>query len=217
MTEHEILTSICDKQIAQNELISGPDWKKCPWNRYLWLECAEVMDYLPWKNIWWNKALTDQSMFKIELVDVFIFGVSQLLSKESPEETVRYLEHCYKMFKHPDNIEKHIEHIAATALGTPNFSFDVVDYVLVMKAIEWDFTELYRWYLGKTVLNRFRFNMKETDEGYNKSWGGFSDNDVLVYLLENRIEFATVTKDFEVKLYQDLKIKYEDYRVVAAP
>ena len=56
-----------------------PEWRTqgYEWYRAIWVECAELMDHYGWK--WWKKQQPDWEQVKLELIDIWHFGLSDLL------------------------------------------------------------------------------------------------------------------------------------------
>src|SRR6056300_58902 len=54
------------------------------WYRAIWTECAELLDHYGWK--WWKKQQPDVDQVKLELVDIWHFGLSILLLSGKTEE-----------------------------------------------------------------------------------------------------------------------------------
>ena len=59
------------------------DWRAAgnPWYRAIWTECAELMDHVGWK--WWKSQDIDYDQMKLELVDIWHFGLSEILASEN--------------------------------------------------------------------------------------------------------------------------------------
>lgn len=68
----------------------NPDWVRADynWTRAIMVEAVEALDHLGWK--WWKALPTaDQSQFRMELVDVWHFVLSNELAYtegDAPEE-----------------------------------------------------------------------------------------------------------------------------------
>src|SRR4029077_14730270 len=45
--------------------------------RAIWVECAELLDHFGWK--WWKHQRPDLDQVKLEIVDIWHFGLSQLI------------------------------------------------------------------------------------------------------------------------------------------
>src|SRR5690606_37979069 len=56
------------------------------WYRAIWVECAELMDHYGWK--WWKKQTPDRDQVVLELIDIWHFGLSDLLQEDEPAESI---------------------------------------------------------------------------------------------------------------------------------
>ena len=67
-----------DLQDAMNTKVNN-DWvnQNFSWYRAIWVESAELLDHYGWK--WWKKQALDTEQVKLELVDIWHFGLSILL------------------------------------------------------------------------------------------------------------------------------------------
>ncbi|HFB64101.1 MAG TPA: dUTP diphosphatase, partial [Aeromonadales bacterium] len=65
-------------QSNMNEKVN-PDWlaENFAWYRAIWVESAELLDHHGWK--WWKKQQPDIEQIKLELVDIWHFGLSLML------------------------------------------------------------------------------------------------------------------------------------------
>jgi hypothetical protein len=68
-----------------------------------------------------------------------------------------------------------------------------------------DFEELFRIYVGKNVLNRFRQDHGYVSGEYVKSWRGREDNEHLVELVAG---LSVNSEDFAEQLYTALEERY---------
>ena len=64
------------------------DWKtqNFEWYRAIWVECAELLDHHGWK--WWKKQRPNRDQMLLELIDIWHFGLSSLLVKNSNAEMI---------------------------------------------------------------------------------------------------------------------------------
>src|SRR5690606_11573135 len=74
----QILTML-ELQDGMNSKVST-DWRSAgfAWHRAIWVECAELMDHHGWK--WWKKQTPDTEQVALELIDIWHFGLSIMLS-----------------------------------------------------------------------------------------------------------------------------------------
>jgi len=132
-----------------------PDWREqgFEWYRAIWIECAELMDHHGWK--WWKKQSPDRDQVILELIDIWHFGLSQLmLSGKSldilAEEVAQQLSQPLECGDFLEDVEA----FAVTVLQTREF--DVSSFARLLKSMNLSFEGLYRSYVGKNVLNIFR-------------------------------------------------------------
>ena len=58
------------------------DWiaQKFEWYRATWIECGELMDHVGYK--WWKKQTPDMEQVRLEVVDIWHFGMSALFEPD---------------------------------------------------------------------------------------------------------------------------------------
>lgn len=179
------------------------DWREqnFAWYRAVWIECAEMLDHYGWK--WWKKQSPDLEQVKLELIDIWHFGLSMLLLEgrtaeelaaemagESEAKTVR---------EFPDELESFVTDTLS------HRRFDVAGFMRLMETIDLSFTELYAAYVGKNVLNFFRQDHGYKDGSYRKLWNGREDNEHLVELSR---ELDPTRADYKDRLYAALSERY---------
>lgn len=160
-----------------------PQWRAqgYPWYRAIWVECAELLDHHGWK--WWKHQTPDWAQVQLELVDIWHFGLSALLTSGVPATAI-----ATALGEAPDASAargaeafcRAVEVFAANTLRTRDF--DLPGFAALVHAAGLDFEALYRGYVGKNVLNRFRQDRGYQQGTYRKHWGGREDNEWLVIL-----------------------------------
>ena len=65
-----------------------PEWRAQgnAWYRAIWVESAEMLDHYGWK--WWKQQTPDLEQVRLELVDIWHFGLSILLEGSVPADEV---------------------------------------------------------------------------------------------------------------------------------
>ncbi|WMS85702.1 dUTP diphosphatase [Pleionea litopenaei] len=206
MTQNDItvpLATMVEMQDAMNRKVH-PQWfeQNFAWFRAIWLECGEMLDHYGWK--WWKHQTPDLEQVKMELVDIFHFGLScRINGVDSPTEIAKQLAAEMAEPKAADSFPETLEILAATALTTRGF--DAHAFAGCMLKIDMDFAELYRSYVGKNTLNFFRQDYGYKEGHYQKVWDGREDNEHLVEVLAS-LDIAD--PDYQKKVYQGLVERY---------
>ena len=175
------------------------------WYRAVWIECGELMDHIGYK--WWKKQMPDMEQVRLEVVDIWHFGMSALFSPGKSLDTLT--EEIAHAFAGADvgepDLRQATEALAQDALESKGFS--VARFAAVMRACRLSEDELYRHYVGKNVLNFFRQDHGYQDGTYVKLWQGREDNEHLSELLESLDDQAP---DFPDQVYTGLAERYEN-------
>ncbi|ACV27617.1 dUTP diphosphatase [Kangiella koreensis] len=172
------------------------------WYRAIWIECAEMLEHYGWK--WWKHQKPDAEQVKMELVDIFHFGLSSRIDGETSFEAIaeeltnEMLEPTLK-----DDFKQTLEVMAGQAVMYQHF--DGASFAGCMQQMEMPFEELFKSYVGKNTLNFFRQDKGYKEGTYIKEWDGREDNEVLVEIL-NKLDSSE--EDFRHQLYQELADNY---------
>lgn len=183
-----------------------PQWRLqgYPWHRAIWTECAELMDHHGWK--WWKQQAPDMHQIKLELVDIWHFGLSiRLQETENIEQTAHSIALDWSQHTPTQSCDflSTIEAIAEHALREKSLSLPL--FIDLMEEANMDIDELTRQYVGKNVLNVFRQNNGYKTGRYQKEWRGREDNEVLVEVLEN---LDPASESFAEYVYNELENQY---------
>lgn len=181
-----------------------PAWDKqdYPFYRAIWTECSELMDHYGWK--WWKHQVSDLEQVKLEIVDIWHFGLSMIIVEERPISQVANEMFKLQTFKDEVDFRHAVESLARKALDG---SFDVEWFMKVLNAIPMSLNELYGIYKGKHVLNRFRQAHGYKEGSYRKIWDGREDNVHLATIVRNLDAFV---EDFQIRLEKALTESYRD-------
>lgn len=182
-----------------------PDWieQGYPFHRAIWTECAELLDHYGWK--WWKHQLPDISQTKLEVVDIWHFGLSMIIiQKTDLDELSRLMVECETTTRASvEQLHNCVETLAFHALQK---KFDVIAFVDLLKAIDLSLKELYGLYIGKNMLNLFRQANGYKEGTYQKTWNGQEDNVHLARLVQEMDPFAV---GFPSALHRKLQQDYE--------
>ena len=201
----EKILIMLDLQDAMNTKVNE-DWmnQNFSWYRAIWVESAELLDHYGWK--WWKKQSLDAEQVKLELVDIWHFGLSiLLLESDNREEISSDIAKQISSGKSSGDFCGDLEAFTLTTLEKK--SFDISGFSALMSGINLSFEELYVSYIGKNVLNFFRQDNGYQDGSYKKVWSGKEDNQHLVELVG---ELDTNSKLFKDNLYVSLQRRYNE-------
>ncbi len=138
--KQQILTML-ELQDAMNSKVNQ-NWvdQGFAWYRAIWVECAELLDHYGWK--WWKKQTPDADQVKLELVDIWHFGLSILLLESSNEaEIAAAVEQGLANAKPSGDFREDLE--AFTLATLQSKGFDVASFATLMAGIDLSFDELY--------------------------------------------------------------------------
>lgn len=209
-----------------NDATNGEGWEKgvtkngklIDWRRCSYLECAELIESYPWKH-WKNiDAQPDYANIKIEAVDIWHFIMSQGL-EDYKMKNLGSIETLATNINKLSNFQTFHADITPT---TKNYYEQIEVAEILMKTLFCDTSTeklmeafidvavqsglnidaLYKLYVGKNILNKFRQDNGYKDGSYIKIWNGEEDNVTMQRILE---EDENVTPE---GLYKALKSAY---------
>ena len=161
-----------------------PEWRTQghEYYRAIWMECAELLDHYGWK--WWKDSRRDLDQVKIEIVDIWHFGLSDLIRDNL---VVRAQASAFTTTMVVDEDMAFPDAIEALALVTlKDKRFHIWRFAGLMRSLPMTFDELHRLYVGKNVLNDFRQRHGYKDGTYRKLWyDGREDNAHLADVLSS--------------------------------
>ncbi|WP_444885910.1 dUTP diphosphatase [Microbulbifer sp. PSTR4-B] len=174
------------------------------WYRAIWVESAELLDHYGWK--WWKKQQPDIDQVKLELVDIWHFGLSLELQQGSPAQVAeKMLKELEAGQREPGDFREDLEAFTLSTLASKQF--DLPGFAQLLAGTEMPFTELYQRYVGKNVLNRFRQDNGYKEGTYVKNWGGREDNE---HLAEIAAELDASAVDYSEQVYRILQQRYRE-------
>ena len=175
------LADMAEMQERHNRLVH-PRWRQQGhvYYRAVWVECAELLDHYGWK--WWKRQQADLEQVKLEVIDIWHFGLSELLrANQLGEPLALRLADALASVDAAD-FRASVENLALKSLATKQF--DLESFVTVMRALPMTFDELYCGYVAKNILNAFRQEHGYQDGSYRKRWhDGREDNEHLVEIV----------------------------------
>lgn len=199
----EYLTEMINWQRLHNREVH-PEWdhQNYPFYRAIWTECAELLDHVGWK--WWKHQEPDLDQVKLEIVDIWHFGLSMLIIEERPVRDVASIMTNSEKPRATDgkNVHSAVETMAAAALQR---RFDLHAFMELMNVLNFSLRELYGIYKGKNILNRFRQAHGYKQGTYQKNWSGYEDN---IHLAKIVTELDPFSSGFPNELYRALEHRY---------
>jgi len=200
----EMLHTMAEMQEAHNRQVH-PDWRENEYEYYraIWVECAELLDHYGWK--WWKKQNPDLAQVKLEIVDIWHFGLSDLLRAQALTDDCAQLLAAQNLAPQSDSavFRAAVESLAQISLTERAFVIEA--FAAVMASLPLSFTELFELYVGKNVLNSFRQNHGYKTGEYVKVWSGREDNEHLVEVLG---ELACLPEAVPAEIYTALEARY---------
>ena len=199
----EKIKEMLDLQNKINEKVH-PHWREqnFEWYRAIWVECAELLDHYGWK--WWKKQSPNQAQIELELVDIWHFGLSILLSNYDIEKSISLISEGMIDQRGSGKFRENLEDFTSNTLQTR--SFDLKRFNQVMNDVGLTFEKLYVGYISKNVLNSFRQDKGYQAGTYIKDWGGIEDNEYLIRLAS---KMDPKSKNFSSELYTLMEKEYE--------
>jgi len=196
-------------QQSLNDATNGENWeegvtkngKQIDWRRCIYLEAAELIESYPWKH-WKNiDATPDYDNIKIEIVDIWHFIMSEALrlykvdSLGKIEDIALVVANMdeFETFKEENNenqqLESYeqiieVEKMIKILFCNNNINELLVSFLTMSSKLNLKLPELYKLYIGKNILNKFRQDHGYKEGSYIKVWNKEEDNVVMQKILE---------------------------------
>jgi len=200
------LKTMLDLQNRMNQKVHS-DWQNqgFAWYRAAWIECGELMDHVGYK--WWKKQETDWPQVQLEIVDIWHFGLSDIIARTASIEAAAasISEQLKNYSARRLSLHEATEAMAQSSLELRRF--DVTLFVDLMNAAELDFNTLYTGYVGKNVLNFFRQDNGYKEGTYQKLWDGREDNEHLSEVVQS---LDSNSERFGEDIYNALASRYSE-------
>ena len=227
MDNKSLLLEMFELQQTLNDGTNGKGWEKgytnqnriINWRRCIYMESAELIDSFNWKH--WKDINVDPDWDNviIELVDIWHFVMSLGLEEYKNKNfgsintlveyviDTKYFDDFCGYSVTPENadalsIVNIIEHLTKHALENKSFATLLDDFLVVSLQCGLNMKTLYKFYIGKNILNKFRQDNGYKEGTYKKLWNGVEDNVVMTELLEKNSLGAE-------GLYEELKKVYK--------
>lgn len=217
MLSRDQATTMLQLQAAMNARVDA-NWlvARYPYLRAVAIEGAEAIEHHGWK--WWKKQVKDLPQLQMEIIDIWHFILSEMLLRREgsldtslswlmaelddcgPEACIHFDDRDYRL-SDLDLLAKLELLIALSAVRR----IEIALFASIMDDCDMDWTELYRQYVGKNVLNLFRQDYGYQAGTYEKRWQGREDNEHLVEIIDRLDPEAA---DFKESIYAGLAAAY---------
>lgn len=208
-----------DMQCAQ----LGHDWVENNAHNYgraIAVEACEAMDHVGFK--WWKDKEPDLEQLRMELVDILHFELCGALKAGETHTDRSAVAHLSgRLCKDFDELEE--EEFSKTRMlnlldeiAVDSLQGDSILYLLMQafKLCGLTGDDVFKLYVGKNVLNKFRSANGYKDGNYIKDWAGREDNEVLTELLANT---DAQRSDFIEVLTKQLEYAYDKVKELSSP
>lgn len=195
----------------------NPDWRSAGyrWTDAIMVESVELLEHFGWK--WWKKQTPDMEQCRMELIDIWHFVMSHEMQSSNQEfDTNRLVEYFMGIFEmctyipivppNSENIKNRIRYMIAAASDGQFERAHLINFISLLRDFGIDDDLLFKMYIGKNALNKFRQDNGYKDGTYIKIWNGKEDNEVLTDIL-NTLDFGVPENAFN-EVYNLLKANY---------
>ena len=209
------LTSMLEMQDDMNSKVN-PDWVAANnnWHRAIQVEAVEAIEHHGWK--WWKKQDCDMAQLRMELVDIWHFILSAFIQSKHGNIGLAKLEMISELSLRQKSVQFDNQYYVLAKMGllekldllvglaaARRTSLALFESLLLDCGMSW--TELFKQYTGKNVLNVFRQDHGYKAGTYIKVWDGREDNEHLVEVLDVVDLSSDNVRD---ELYRTLKARY---------
>lgn len=217
-------------QYELNNLLH-PSWKASlkpeDWNRAIIVELVEAYESTAYK--WWKKEEVDTKNIIVECIDILHFDISYMMAKmeyditEESIDTISYWVSSYlkydglvDWFRDIKDIQNYIQRaifeysrreFEADGNGEKRYT-NILKIFGILHFLGEDFDSIYRTYIVKNTLNKFRYYNGYQDGSYKKMWNKGKDkveDNVVAFELANTLDLDDT---FATKLYEKMEEYY---------
>lgn len=214
-----IFESIVDIQLSVQDTVM-PTWRQSridPVIAYQ-LELAEAIAQLGRTEVseWWKKADFNKEQYILELTDALVFAILAQGKEDDPEDIVESLCNTMPLLYTQgelDNVEEKAVYLSETILFDNRFPENSYSRLFNLLLAECEsFESIYSWYLGKSVLNKFRKENGYKDGTYVKVWEDGQEDNVWLAKIADNIDFEVTPEsreDLEHHIHKTLGEYYQ--------
>jgi dimeric dUTPase (all-alpha-NTP-PPase superfamily) len=212
------LASMLELQDGMNTKVN-PEWVTAnnDWFRAIQVEGVEAIEHHGWK--WWKKQDLDMAQLRMELVDIWHFIMSAAIQKKggnvvlAKQDMMAEFHLCQKsvLFDNQYYLLAQMKlldklNLLVGLASAKRFNLALFNSLISDCGMSW--TDLFKQYVGKNVLNIFRQDHGYKSGTYINVWNGREDNEHLVDVLET---IDLDSDNVRYALYQSLKTRYAEF------
>ena len=200
------LQTMLSMQEELNTLTSGDNWRSkitnkgkiISWDRCIYMELCELIDSTSWKHWKSIEESIDIDNILIELVDIWHFMLSKLLEGNSKDEIIQKIQNSDIKLDYKSTLKNEIkqndiliyaERFLKTLISSSDNMLLVDDFLKLCSVCSLEYDWLYKLYIGKNALNKFRQDNGYKEGKYKKTWEfqgrKCEDNVVMQDILQN--------------------------------
>ncbi|MSN96159.1 dUTPase [Campylobacter sp. FMV-PI01] len=212
-----------------NDETNGKGWengyakngKLINWRRCIYMECAELIDSFSWKH--WKDINSSPNIenIAVEITDIWHFIMSLVLENSYKNTMIdeiveninavsgfnEFYVDAYDISEY--NIYEIINDIEVIIHDTSGFELKIYDLLTKFFRLSLkcgvNLSTLYKIYMGKNVLNKFRQDNGYQDGSYKKVWNGKEDNEVMSEILKtSNLSVEEIYKELS-KFYKEIE------------
>lgn len=212
MNDLKLLISIVEIQTGVQDHVM-PSWRKSRISPIIAMrmELAEAIAQLGPTEVseWWKKTPRNHNQYILELIDALVFFILETGKNGGPSHSVSVLIDGMASIdddNYDDVIDENRVEIISDAMENWLSETGLVEIAsnilfLLIEATG-DMASVYKWYLGKSVLNKFRKSNGYKEGTYTKLWDGANEDNV--YL-------AKVIEAVDIEVNIENRASIEDY------
>ena len=198
-----------DLQLQLNNNTNGEIWldgktkegRQINWHMCIYMEAVEALDSFNWKH--WKDINSNDDMdnIKVEIIDIWHFVMSEAIYQKNTDFLSAF-ENNTTVFNREKTIQS-LEKLVNIASGYQDINAIAVEFFNTLKYAGLSIQDLYKNYLVKNILNKFRQDNGYKNGTYLKNWNGVEDNVVAFEIIEKQGDISPN------ELYQELEEHYK--------
>lgn len=188
------LFSMLELQDGMNRKVNA-DWVAANnnWHRAIQVEGCEALEHHGWK--WWKKQDCDWAQLRMELVDIWHFVLSAAIQLKHGNTALAKIEMLSELNLKQKSVQFDNQYYILAQLTLPEKldllvglaaarRISLALFASLLRDCGMAWSDLFKQYVGKNVLNVFRQDHGYKAGHYLKIWAGREDNEHLVELLD---------------------------------